>query len=173
MLPRTVERHTPTHVLYITLLRAKHLTRSHRCIESFSVGGFLSHPPIPLHKTEPNYQCLGSVASVTERPNDLGKTMCLTRGKGDFGEFKMKNQSTENPAGRNFQLLLVLGLFMHPVGHWTLTVLCLTRSLSFFISVGVRQSALAIRGTTLTLSCRAFMNSISTGRSLQEHMFFS
>ncbi len=56
-------------------------------------------------------------------------------------------------------------------------VCAVTRSLSFFTSLGVRQSAFAMRGTTFTLSCRAFMNSISTGRSLQtdenftEHLY--
>lgn len=49
-----------------------------------------------------------------------------------------------------------------------INILSLTRSLSFLISAGVRQSALAISGTTFTLSCRAFMNSMSTGRSLGE-----
>lgn len=44
----------------------------------------------------------------------------------------------------------------------------LTLSFSFRISEGIRQSALAIRGTMLTFSCRAFMNSTSTGLSLQQ-----
>lgn len=44
---------------------------------------------------------------------------------------------------------------------------CLTLSFSFRISEGIRQSALAIRGTMLTFSCKAFMNSTSTGLSLQ------
>lgn len=43
----------------------------------------------------------------------------------------------------------------------------LTRSLSLRISQGTRQSALAMRGTMFTFSCRAFMKPTSTGRSLR------
>ncbi len=42
-----------------------------------------------------------------------------------------------------------------------------TLSFIFLISAGVRQSALEMRGTTFTLSCSAFINSTSTGRSLR------
>lgn len=42
----------------------------------------------------------------------------------------------------------------------------LTRSFSLRISPGTRQSALAMRGTMFTFSCRAFMKPTSTGRSL-------
>lgn len=42
----------------------------------------------------------------------------------------------------------------------------LTRSFSFRISPGTRQSALAMRGTMFTFSCSAFMKPTSTGRSL-------
>lgn len=43
----------------------------------------------------------------------------------------------------------------------------LTRSFSFRVSLGTRQSALAMSGTMFTFSCRAFMKPTSTGRSLQ------
>lgn len=42
----------------------------------------------------------------------------------------------------------------------------LTRSFSFRISPGTRQSALAMRGTMFTFSCSAFMKPTSTGRNL-------
>ncbi|TNN49266.1 hypothetical protein EYF80_040566 [Liparis tanakae] len=44
----------------------------------------------------------------------------------------------------------------------------LTLSLSLRTSWGVRQSAFAMRGTTLTFSCSAFMKPMSTGRSLKD-----
>lgn len=43
----------------------------------------------------------------------------------------------------------------------------LTLSFSFLISLGVRQSAFAMSGMVFTFSCRAFMNSTSTGRKLR------
>lgn len=46
---------------------------------------------------------------------------------------------------------------------WTI----FTLSFIFFISAGVRQSALETSGITLTLSWRAFINSTSTGRKLR------
>lgn len=50
------------------------------------------------------------------------------------------------------------------VNRWML----FTLSFIFFISAGVRQSALETSGIKLTLSWRAFINSTSTGRKLSE-----
>lgn len=63
---------------------------------------------------------------------------------------------------------LLLGLSLLPHHGHPAEKERLTLSFSFRISEGIRQSALAIRGTMLTFSCRAFMNSTSTGLNLQQ-----